>query len=319
MSVENQVIAFSFRLRVKAFFRQLFWWGIGLLTPFQPVVRYRRWAEWSLKKRGIQRHVLDVDGFHIVFWKGGKGPVLLMLHGFNTDAVLTYHAEMKALCTNYTVVVPDLLWFGESYSNQDPNLLTQRLAVEALLQSLKISDFSLLGQSYGGFLALDLVHCNPSFRIEKVCFANCPGPVFDKSMVKKVCQRFLVNQLHELFVFEDYHSLQRLLDLVSMFDTRIPDKLLNQMFVKISPEIRLKHRALMNDLLQREMEPGMLDGFRKMNCLVLCSARDELFFLSESEKFARALNCDLVALPHSGHNPQFDDRRAFIKALTSYF
>jgi pimeloyl-ACP methyl ester carboxylesterase len=319
MTNENRVIAFTFRLRVKAFFRQLFWWGAGLLAPFQPVSRYRKWSERALQQLGIHRQVLEVDGFHIVYWKGGKGPVLLMLHGFNNDAVLSYHVEMRALCKQYTVVVPDLLWFGESFSNHEPNVQTQRLAIEALLRSLKVSDFSLLGQSYGGFLALDLVCSNPELRIDKVCFANCPGPVFDKLLVKKVCQRFLVNQLHELFVIEDHRTLQRLLDLVSMFDTRIPNKMLQQMFVNTSPEMRMKHRALMNDLLHREVDPSVLDRLNGMDCCVVMGAHDELFFLSEGEKFAKAINAELLVLPHSGHAPQFDDRRSFVRTLKVFF
>jgi pimeloyl-ACP methyl ester carboxylesterase len=319
MTNENPVIAFTFGLRVKAFFRQLFWWGTGLLAPIQPVARHRKWSEWALQKRGIHRQVLEVDGFHIVYWKGGTGKVLLMLHGFNNDAVLTYHVEMRALCEHYTVIVPDLLWFGESFSNHEPNLQAQRQAIETLLQSLNITEFSLIGQSYGGFLAMDLVHHNPFFYIEKACFANCPGPVFDKSLVKKVCQRFLVNQLHELFVIEDHRTLQRLLDLVSMYDTRVPNKMLRQMVIKTSPEIRIKHRALMNDLLQREVDARIINSLSGIECTLIMSAYDELFFLSEGEKFAKAIHAELLVLPHSGHAPQFDDRRSFVRALKRFF
>ncbi len=76
-----------------------------------------RWQQQNTKRKlnryGIQSYQLNKDGFNIHYWKGGNGPWVLLLHGFGGDAATTWQEEMFALSKHYTVIAPDLLWFGK--------------------------------------------------------------------------------------------------------------------------------------------------------------------------------------------------------------
>jgi len=276
-----------------------------------------RLLEKQLNVRGIQSYRFKTDQLDLRYWKGGNGPVIVFLHGFGVDALLTWRHEMLHFSKTHTVIAPDLLWFGESTSNLKPDLSSQRLAIETLLRYLEIDSLVLVGQSYGGFVALDLA-ASRKFKVEKMVIANCPGTTFNTSTLENVCDSFGVASIQELFVFEKPEPLQRLMNLSTFKDVQIPATVLNQLHALYFSAHHEQWRNLLRSLPEEQKRYPDTAVFLGIHLLVVWGEHDELFPLSEGVKFASDTGAEFRVLKGCGHMSQMDNPKAFCKSLISF-
>jgi pimeloyl-ACP methyl ester carboxylesterase len=271
----------------------------------------------SLNKNEIYSSVFKSDSISIKYWKGGHGPTLVFIHGFGGDGTVTWEKELKHFVETNTIITYDLLWFGDSYSNEPANLSTQTSALEKLLAHLQIDSATLIGQSYGGFVALDFAYKFPD-KVERLVIANSPGPTFDISYLDTVCKNFELNTISDLFVLEDPNNIQRLMNAATYSDKHIPKFLRRQMFDAYFHKNNAEQIALMTSLPAEQSKMQDLSTFKKIPTLVLWGENDEIFPLKEGQKFATAIDAKFVSIPKCGHGPQVDQHKAFLKILNDF-
>jgi pimeloyl-ACP methyl ester carboxylesterase len=271
----------------------------------------------SLQKKEITSSVFQSDSFHIKYWIGGQGPTLVFIHGFGGNALISWEEELAHFAKTNTVVAYDLLWFGESYSNKIANLTTQTNALYSLLSYLKIDQATLVGQSYGGFVALNFAHSHPEM-IEKLFIANSPGSTFDVSYLDSVCKVYNTNSIDELFVIVEPAGIQRLINLTTYSDKQIPNFLLKQMFAAYFDQNHEQMKSLMQSLPVDQNRIRDVSSIQKIPTLVLWGENDELFPKKEGEKFAKAIDAQFISIPECGHAPQIDDHESFLKILDNF-
>jgi len=65
---------------------------------------------------GVQRSTVEVDGLHTSYLEAGEGDPVVLLHGgeFGAGAELGWERNITALATQYRVVAPDQLGFGQT-------------------------------------------------------------------------------------------------------------------------------------------------------------------------------------------------------------
>ena len=90
----------------------------------------------------------------------GKGPALVLLHGF-CESKEIWDEFATALSDEYTVICPDLPGFGASKSLAHVTMETLAEAVFKFLSGQKITEFVIVGHSLGGYVALALAEHNP--------------------------------------------------------------------------------------------------------------------------------------------------------------
>jgi pimeloyl-ACP methyl ester carboxylesterase len=292
--------------------------SILLLFSCNPVVFVKKQGARQLKRKDILPFTLSTENFTMKYWKGGNGPVLLFLHGFGGDALFTYQNELAILAKNHTVIAPDLLWFGESHSSLPTNIESQISAIERLLKELNVDTFSLIGQSYGGFIAVLLAEKFPE-KIDRLCIANSPGPVYNKALIDEVCETHGFSSIQDAFVFDTYEGVQPLLDLASYSNTKFPVWLLKLMYETNFSSYKNEQRGLLSSLMAEPERPEAIDALKRMHVMVLWGEYDELFYLSEGQRFADAINAKFVVIKDVGHAPQMDDRKAFTKVVKEFF
>jgi pimeloyl-ACP methyl ester carboxylesterase len=289
-----------------------------LLFSCNPIVFVKKQGERQLKRNEIHPYTLTTKDFTLKYWNGGTGPVILFLHGFGGNAMFTYQNEMVELAKSHTVIAPDLLWFGESSANLPTTLESQMFAIDALLKELKVDTFSLIGQSYGGFIAVFMAE-KYSAQIERICIANSPGPTFNKALIDEVCRSHQFASIQDAFVFDTYEGIQPLLDLASYTDPKFPKWLLKLMYKEDFSSYKEQQRGLLTSLLLQPEREETVEALKRMKVMVLWGEFDELFYLSEGQRFANVINAKFVVIKDAGHAPQMDDRKAFTSAVTEFF
>ncbi len=110
------------------------------------------WLERRLS--GLGRGSLHVDGFEMPYLEGGKGEVLLLIHGFGGDKD-NFTRIARFLTPHYRVIIPDLPGFGEA--TRDPKasyaMADQVARIHGFVTQLGIERLHLGGNSMGGFIA----------------------------------------------------------------------------------------------------------------------------------------------------------------------
>ncbi|RZI41588.1 alpha/beta hydrolase [Herbaspirillum sp. HC18] len=103
----------------------------------------------------FQRAQLQVNGVTINFRHGGKGPPLLLLHGFPQTHVI-WHKVADELARHFTLVMPDLRGYGDSslppgepdHGNYSKRVMAQDMV--AVMRALGHDSFHLCGHDRGG-------------------------------------------------------------------------------------------------------------------------------------------------------------------------
>lgn len=103
----------------------------------------------------------DIDGLRIHYQEKGSGTPLLLIHGFSSSTY-TWKDVFEPLSLKYRVIAVDLKGFGfSSKPDGDYQRSTQAEMVVRLLDSLKIDQAALCGNSMGGEVSLNVAVRHP--------------------------------------------------------------------------------------------------------------------------------------------------------------
>ena len=125
----------------------------------------------------VKHHYADNDGVKIHYVSMGKGPVLIMLHGF-PDFWYTWRYQMAELSKDYKVVAVDLRGYNKSDAPKGvekyamPTLMKD---VVAVIDDLKLKKATIIANDWGGAIAWQTATFYPN-RVEKLIALNIPHP-----------------------------------------------------------------------------------------------------------------------------------------------
>ncbi|KAL3515162.1 hypothetical protein ACH5RR_022064 [Cinchona calisaya] len=121
-----------------------------------------------MKLSGITPQKIEISpGTIMNFWVSNeisKKPVIVLIHGFCADGLLTWIFQVPSLAREYSVIVPDLLFFGDSITdNSDRSTGFQAECLAKGLRKLGVEKCSVVGFSYGGMVGFKLAKMYPNF------------------------------------------------------------------------------------------------------------------------------------------------------------
>ena len=125
----------------------------------------------GLFREGALRDV-EVDGRRYCVAEMGRGPTLVLLHGLG-GSIYDWRHLLRPLAEDHRVIAIDLLGAGESEipESEDFSIAAQARRVKGLLEVLGAERASLVGNSYGGGIALRFTQDWPG-RVEKLVLIN---------------------------------------------------------------------------------------------------------------------------------------------------
>jgi pimeloyl-ACP methyl ester carboxylesterase len=109
----------------------------------------------------VQTQRVTLHGHDIAYRGAGTGPVLVLIHGMAGSSE-TWEPVLPALAERYTVIAPDLPGHGDSDKPRgDYSLGAHAAAVRDLLVALGHERATIVGQSFGGGVAMQLAYQHP--------------------------------------------------------------------------------------------------------------------------------------------------------------
>ncbi|MCC6751916.1 MAG: alpha/beta hydrolase [Deltaproteobacteria bacterium] len=288
---------------------------VPLVRPGAPVLTlFRAMLLRKFRRVGLGSHSALLSTGRMRYYRGGSGPPLVFLHGFGGSALETWEKQVGAFAPHYSVVAPDLFWFGGSVpldGHRMDSAAAHAEAVLELLDRLGLRRVHLVGVSFGGFVALELALRQPE-RLEKLVLVGPAGVEPTVEEAERVAAAFgYPEDIAEVLVPPDVEGLKRFLDTVFYRPRYIPRFVLREL---LHQEFH-RHREAKQRLCR-----GLLDQLRPVEELAEIAVRtllvwgrhDPLLPPSIGERLARGLpNATLALLERSAHPPMLEEPARF--------
>ena len=246
----------------------------------------------------------------IHYVEAGSGPTVVLLHGLGGSSTDLF--SLAALAKKFRVIVPDQIGFGKS----DKPLINYRVGtyvdfLDRFLTELKIERASLVGSSFGGWVAASYALAHPE-RVERLVLVDSAGfalPAgFDSSQLKGL-NASTRQGVRELIKLSFYNQ--------ALFD--------NEAFVDMVFAQRMGEgdgytiRTLLELIASREESLDNRLGAIKAPTLVIWGRQDKILPVADGGRFAREIpGAQLLVFEGCGHVAQIEKALAFNTAVTDF-
>ncbi len=121
---------------------------------------------------------ITVNGVRLHCVLEGKGPLVLLLHGF-PESAHAWRKQIPALADRFRVVAPDLRGYAES--ERPPHVSDYRMPVlvadiVGLIEALGEERAHIVGHDWGGAIAWAAAQTRPAI-VDRLVVLNCPHPL----------------------------------------------------------------------------------------------------------------------------------------------
>jgi pimeloyl-ACP methyl ester carboxylesterase len=277
------------------------------------------------EKRAVRLH-----GHQVVYRLSGDDPqsgrpVLLLVHGM-AGSWESWREVIPSLAKRYSVIVPDLPGHGESDKpRQDYSLGAQANALRDLLTALEVDHATVVGQSLGGGVAMQLAYQHPGY-CERLVLVSSGGLGQEVSWLLRALTfpgaEYLMPLLFPSFVRDAGNAIGRRL---SRFGLRAPrmeeewrayvsltDPTTRQAFVRTL-------RAVVDVGGQTVSAHDRLYLTSLLPTLIVWGERDRIIPVSHAHEAHAAMpGSRLELFEESGHFPHREEPERFVEALVDF-
>jgi pimeloyl-ACP methyl ester carboxylesterase len=254
--------------------------------------------------------ILAFKGTNIYFETYGKGPAIVLLHGFLENSSM-WKDLIPELSKQNKVIAIDLLGHGNSdclgYVHS-MELFAE--TVYAVLKQLKIRKCSLVGHSLGGYVALALAEKHPE-KVKGLCLMNSTSNEDSeerkdiRTRANKMAQTNLKNMIQLSISNLFYH--ENLLKFTSEIDFLKQEALKTSLQGYLAAQEGMKIRPNRNHILTNAT-------FKK---LLIIGEKDPVIDVNISLEEAQKTNSEYVILD-GGHMSYVENTKQLLDALQSF-
>jgi 3-oxoadipate enol-lactonase len=242
--------------------------------------------------------------------QSGQGPALFLFHSLLSDRA-SFDAIVPKLSRSFRVIVPELPGFGGSQAvSGDLADVADRMA-EAVKDAAGGDEVVVLGNGYGGFVALQMAIRHPKIAA-KLILADC-GAAFSEGGREAFRNMAAASKAKGLSVITDV-AMRRLF--APEFQEKHPDLMRDrrEAFLRTDPEV---FRAACAALAELDLRPELAQV--KVPVLVLVGEHDEATPPPMSRELAAGLpNARLKIIPGCAHVPQLQSPEVFLDAIGDF-
>jgi pimeloyl-ACP methyl ester carboxylesterase len=251
-----------------------------------------------------QEKTAVVFGQNIHYFEAGQGPAVFLLHGIGGAKEL-WMGNIGALAAGYHVYAIDQIGFGHS----DKPFLDYKIAtfvdfLYAFMQTQNIGKAAVVGNSFGGWIALDFAIQHPGM-VEKLVLVDSAGlawlqPLAEMNPSSLAATRTLIES-----VFYDKKM--------------ISDDAVRQVFTdRMRDNVGYTIQRTVAGFATPQFEDAKLAAIH-VPTLVMWGRQDELIPLASGEKLRDGISgAKLVVFDQCGHVPQIEKSDEFNRALLEF-
>ncbi|KAJ9183645.1 hypothetical protein P3X46_007470 [Hevea brasiliensis] len=294
-----------------------------------PISVYTSYLRLCFTYAGLSRQAIDIDNETTLhFWGPNPDnrtsthkPSLVLIHGFGPVALWQWHYQVRFFSPHFNLYVPDLIFFGESTTkSSERSEIFQAKSVAKLLEKLGVKKYSIVGTSYGGFVAYNIARMWPE-RVEKVVIASS-GVNMRRSDNEKLMRKSKAENIGDLMLPQKASQMRVLISLAA-FRLRslhmIPDFLLKDFISKSYTEKRSEKLELLSGLTIGRDETVNISPLQH-DVLLIWGEEDTIFPLAMATELKGLIgkNVKLETIKDASHIPQTERPQKFNYIVSSF-
>ena len=268
---------------------------------------------------------VTIHGHRIGYRSGGEGPVLLLLHGI-AGSSRTWIPAMELLQRDYRVLAPDFLGHGRSAKPRgDYSLGNFASGMRDLLQVLGIERATVVGQSFGGGVAMQFAYQFPD-QCERLVLVDAGGLGPEVSWMLRLitlpAAEYVLPALFPSFMRGWGDAIARLAHQRGIRNARAVEMWRSYRSLT-EPESRRAFLRTMRSVIgpggQSVSAMDRLYLAESIPTLIVWGDRDRIIPLSHAYQALEAIPSGrLEIMPGVGHFPQAEDPVAFVGILRDF-
>lgn len=266
-----------------------------------------------------------IHGHDVGFRMAGDGPVLLLIHGM-AGSSRSWREVMPQLATDHTVIAPDLLGHGQSAKPLgDYSLGAHASGLRDLLGALKIDRATVVGQSLGGGVAMQLAYQHPEIA-ERLVLVNSGGLGRDVSRLLRLFtlpgMEYLMPVLFPAFVRDRGRTLMQ-----SLYRRGLRAPHIAEMWRAYESLSEPENRAAFVKTLRAVIDPGgqavsakdRLYLTEALPTLIMWGDKDPIIPVQHAHDAAELMpGSRLEIFPGVGHFPHVEAPDRFVEVLSDF-
>jgi pimeloyl-ACP methyl ester carboxylesterase len=270
-------------------------------------------------------HHVSIHGHDMAYLREGNGPALLLLHGI-AGSSRTWRDVIPRLTDRFTVIAPDLMGHGQSEKPLgDYSLGAFASGIRDLLEVLGIDRASVVGQSFGGGVAMQLAYQHPE-RCERLVLVDSGGLGREVNWMLRFMtlpgSEYVMPVIFPGFVRDWGDSLFRTIN-----DRGIRLGRVAEMWSAYASLAEAENRQAFVRTIKSVIDPGgqtvsAMDRLylaSPMPTLIVWGDRDDIIPVSHAYAAHEAVpGSRLVIIEGVGHFPQIEAPEQFVNALLEF-
>jgi 3-oxoadipate enol-lactonase len=240
----------------------------------------------------------------------GRAPTLFLFHSLLSDRA-SFDAIVPRLSHSFRLIVPELPGFGASKAVSGGLAAVADRMAEAVKDAAGGAETIVLGNGYGGFVALQMAIRHPGLAA-KLILADC-GAAFSEPGREAFRNMAAASKAKGLVAITDV-AMRRLF--APAFQAQHPDLMRDrrEAFLKTDPEVL---QGACADLAELDLRPQLARV--KVPVLVLVGEHDEATPPPMSRELAAGLpNARLKVIAGCAHVPQLQSPELFLDAIGDF-
>jgi pimeloyl-ACP methyl ester carboxylesterase len=263
------------------------------------------------------KKTVAIFGQKISYHDAGAGPVLVLVHGFGSEARFDWGNVILPLAEHHRVIALDQIGFGASDKPFiDYSIQTYVDFLGEFSRTLKVREFTLAGESLGGWIAA-------LYTIEALGPANqgtfaLPPPrrLVLEDAAGMVPLRTVLTRASVSGSIEEARGVA----IVFHDKSRVTDEFVRENFaMKLKANDGFTQRSLVgNPKLDSEVVSGRLAEIA-IPTLVVWGGNDELVPLEQGRSYAAGIpGAKLAIVPECGHAASIEKPKEFVEAVLPF-
>lgn len=244
----------------------------------------------------------------IYFETYGKGPALILLHGFLESSNM-WEKLIPQLSKNNFIITLDFPGHGKSgviAENHSMELMAE--VVNALMEYLRIPAAIFVGHSMGGYISMAFADLFPE-KMEKLILLNST-PAADTEEKKEIRNR-------SIKVFEQNPNAFISMAITNLFAEASRQKFSEEIEVLKNEAYSFPRegiKAAIRGMRDRKDRIGILQNFNKPKYAIL-SEKDPLLEIEENKKLAESCNAITKTIA-GGHHSTYENLKGVLEELS---
>ena len=280
--------------------------------------------------RSIEKRAVLIDGLEVCYRIGGdasdrRRPVLLLIHGMAGSSA-TWREVMPALSRFCTVIAPDLLGHGDSAKPAtEYSLEGYASGLRDLLSALRIERATIIGQSLGGGIAMQLAYQHPEC-CERLVLVGSGGLGEEVSWILRLLTLPGAERIMPLVFLGPVRDLGNLISLkLRDLGVHAPHAAEEwRGYVSLTdPDKRHAFARILNSVVgpggQTVSAHDRLHLAAHIPTLIVWGHRDRIIPVAHAFAAKQALpGSHLEIFEHSGHFPHTEEPERFVEVLSNF-